>query len=116
MDHRLTEAAATDIADILRETTRRFGRLQRSSYACLVDRAIEMVAENPERPGSLPRDELGPGVRSFHVELAARRLGAATHLLYYLRALLEDGQEGVIVLRVLHESMDPTRRIARELP
>lgn len=116
LDQRLTEAASADIADILRETTRRFGRLQRANYAHLIDRAIAVVAENPERPGSRPRDELGPGVRSFHVELVARRLGAAAHLLYYFRTLLEDGQEGVLVLRVLHESMDPTRRIPRELP
>src|SRR5260221_3735599 len=107
LDQRLTEAAGADIADILRETTRRFGRLQRGNYGHLIDRAIAMVAENPERPGSRPRDELGPGVRSFHVELAVRPLRAAAHLLYYFRALLEDGQEGVGVLRVLHEGMDP---------
>lgn len=116
MDHRLTEAAAADVADILRQTTRRFGRLQRSAYARLIDRAIEMIADNPERPGSRQRDELGPGVRSFHVELAARRLGAAAHLLYYHLALLDHGHEAVMVLRVLHEGMDPARHIARELP
>ena len=65
MDHQLTEAAAQDIADILRATARQFGQLQRRRYAALIERAIRMVAEDPERPGSRQRDELANGVRSL---------------------------------------------------
>ena len=116
MDHQLTEAAAQDIADILRATARQFGQLQRRCYAALIERAIRMVAEDPERPGSRQRDELANGVRSFHVELAARRQGAASHVLYYLRGNLDDGREGLIIARVLHDRMEPLRHLIRGLP
>jgi toxin ParE1/3/4 len=75
-----------------------------------------MVAENPERPGSRQRDELASGVRSFHVELAARRRGAASHVLYYIREHLDDGREGVVIARVLHDRMEPLRHLTRGLP
>ena len=70
-----------------------------------------MVAADPMRRGSRPRDDVAAGVRSFHIELAARRRGAAAHLLYYAQGQLDDGREGVIILRVLHERMDPGRHI-----
>jgi len=75
-----------------------------------------MIAENPERVGSRPRDELAMGVRSFHIELAARRRGAASHVLYYLRGRLDNDRDGVIIARVLHERMEPSRHMARGLP
>jgi toxin ParE1/3/4 len=116
VNYQLTEAADGDIADILRETTRQFGPLQQKRYAALIERAIEMVAEEPGRPGSRRRDELAPGVRSFHIEVAARRRGAAVHVVYYLRGRLVDGREGIIVVRLLHERMEPLRHLIRGLP
>jgi toxin ParE1/3/4 len=115
LPYRLTAAAEQDIADILRETARMFGPVQRARYADLVGRAADLVAAEPERPGSLRRADLGPGIRSFHVELAARRRGAASHILYYLRAQLEDDTEGIVIARVLHKSMEPGRHLI-ELP
>jgi toxin ParE1/3/4 len=115
VSYRLTEAAASDISVILRETTRQFGPLQRRRYAALIPRAIEMAAEQPDRPGSRPRDELATGLRSLHVETAARRRGAAVHVVYYLGGLLEDGSHGIIVVRVLHERMEPLRHLTRDL-
>lgn len=116
MNYRLTEAADADIADILRETMQQFGPVQRGRYAALIEKAIEMVAEEPERPGSRPRDDLAAGVRSFHLELAAGRRGAAAHMVYYLRGRLDDGCDGVIIARMLHERMDPLRHMTRGLP
>ncbi len=116
MNYRLTEAADGDIADVLRETARQFGPLQRERYAALIERAIAMVAEEPERPGSRRRDYLMAGVRSFHVETAAGRAGAAAHIVYYLRGRFDDGHEGVIVARLLHERMEPLRHLTRGLP
>jgi toxin ParE1/3/4 len=115
LEYRLAEAAERDVADILRETGRQFGRLQRKRYAELIERGIQMVADNPERPGSRQRDHLGSGVRSFHVELAARRRGAASHVLYYLRGRLDDERDGVIIARVLHDRMEPLRHMTRGL-
>lgn len=102
--------------DILRETSRRFGPLQRQRYADIIGKAVRMVADDPERPGSRGRDDLAPGVRSFHLEIAARRRGAASHVLYYLRGRLDDGIEGVIIVRVLYDGMEPLRHLSRVLP
>ncbi len=111
MPYRLTPAAAQDVADILRDTARVFGPLQRARYAALLDRAVELVVETPERPGSRRRDDLGPGIRSFQVELAARRRGAASHILYYMLTRVEDGSDGIVIARVLHKSMEPARHL-----
>jgi toxin ParE1/3/4 len=115
LPYRLTPAAEQDIADILRETARMFGPMQRARYAALLGQAAELVAAEPARPGSRRRDDLGPGIRSFHVELAARRRGAASHILYYLQARLEGGDEGIVIARVLHQSMEPARHLT-DLP
>jgi toxin ParE1/3/4 len=111
LSYRLTPAAEQDIADILRDTARMFGPLQRARYALLLAGAADLVAEAPERVGSRRRDDLGPGIWSFHVELAASRRGAASHVLYYIPARFDDGSNGVVIARVLHKSMEPARHL-----
>jgi toxin ParE1/3/4 len=113
--HQFTEIADEDIEGILKTSGKRFGPRQREVYAGLIDRAAEMVAEDPERPGSRDRHDLGAGVRSFHLELAAGRRGAAYHILYYVRGRLSDGSDGLVIARVLHEGMDPTRHLSADL-
>ena len=115
MRHQFTAIADEDIEGILGTSGKRFGPQQREVYAGLIDRAAAMVAESPERPGSRDRHDLGAGVRSFHLELAAGRRGAASHILYYLRGRLSDGSDGLVIARVLHEGMDPTRHLSADL-
>ncbi len=112
--YRLTEAADGDIVEILGESARVFGPQQRDAYARLIEEAVEMIAGEPEWPASRAREELGPGVRSFHIELAAGRRGAASHAVYYMRDRLEDGSNGIVVLRILHERMDPLLHDVRQ--
>ena len=80
----------------------------------LIEAAVDIVARAPERSGSRARDALGAGIRSFHVELVARRRGAASHLLYYVRELSSD-QDGIVILRILHEAMEPQRHLGAEV-
>lgn len=114
LGYRYTGRADSDIEGILRYTDGRFGRAQRQRYAALIDRAASMIAADPMRRGSRPSDALPPGVRSFHIELAARRRGAAAHVLYYVQARLDDERDGIVILRVLHERMDPARHLTDE--
>jgi toxin ParE1/3/4 len=79
-----------------------------------MEAAAELISADPNRPGSRSRDDLAPEIRSFPVERAARRRGAAAHLLYYVPGTLDDGREGVIILRVLHDRMDPARHVMDE--
>ena len=109
--YRYSRAADIDIEGILRYTDGRFGLAQRRRYAALIDRAASMIAADPMRRGSRPTDNSPPGVRSFHIELAARRRGAAAHVLYYVQERLDNGRDGVIILRVLHERTDPSRHL-----
>jgi toxin ParE1/3/4 len=115
MKYELTEPAGRDIRDILRDTIKVFGPRQVQVYGRVIQRGIEMVAENPDRPASFDRSEIAPGVRLLHLEVAAGRRGAAAHCLYYVKHRLSDGAGGVVILRVLHEHMEPRYRIVRAL-
>jgi toxin ParE1/3/4 len=111
--YRLTDLADADINDILAYTLREFGPLQFEAYWGLIDKAGQMVGEDPMRPSSSARDELGQGVRSFHVEIAAKRRGAASHVLYYIPGQLADGNPGAMILRVLGDRMEPASLVAQ---
>lgn len=110
MSYELTLAAERDIRDILAATLTTFGTHQLATYSALIERGLELVGAEPERAGSLDRSAIAPGVRLFHLELAAGRRGAA-HCLYYTTGKLSSGEVGVIVLRVLHEGMEPRGKL-----
>ena len=74
-----------------------------------------MVGDDPERAGSIDRSSVVADVRLFHLELAAGRRGAAAHCLFYTRGRMSNGEAGVIVLRVLHEAMEPRYKLLRSL-
>lgn len=115
MSFELTIAAERDIEEILTTTLKIFGEIQLDAYTHIIEKGLDMVGADPNRGGSIDRSELAPGVRSFHLELAAGRSGGAAHCLYYIAGTLSNGSDGTIVLRVLHERMEPRTRIARSL-
>jgi toxin ParE1/3/4 len=59
----------------------------------------------------MPRDDLSTGLRSFPITRAAGRAGAASHVLYYERETMHEGKSGIVVIRILHDRMDPERHI-----
>jgi len=113
--YEITKAAERDIKDVFRETLKTFGTHQLAVYQQILIRGIEMIRDDSHHPGSLDRSELGPGVRLFHLELAAGRRGAAAHGLYHSTGRLSDGTMGTVVLRVLHERMEPRYKVVRSL-
>ena len=108
---RLTREAERDLAEIARYTVQTFGADQAMRYAALVERALVLLVDNPLRPASRERDELRPGVRSLHLSRAAARRHATSHILYYHLATGGDGAQDVVILRVLHERMEPLTRL-----
>ncbi len=112
MAYRVTDAAKQDFRTVLRETLERFGTHQREAYKRLIAKAVTMVAEDPGRGGSRDRGTVVPGLRAFHLETAAGRRGAASHFLYYAVERPSDGSTRVVILRLLHESMEPARHLA----
>lgn len=111
LPYELSLLAEQDIAAILRETRRRFGRHQGRTYAALIQRSISLLAEAPERLGSRPQEALGQGIRSWHLDVAAGRRGAAAHQLRSARQTLPGGAEALVILRVLHEAIEPARHM-----
>ena len=115
MTFEISLAAERDIRDILRETLKTFGTVQLSAYQGIIGTGMALVAASPMRAGSLPRPEFGDNVRFFHLELAAGRRGGAAHCLYYTPGNLSDGSTGTLILRVLHEHMEPRHKVIRSL-
>ena len=79
---RYTPAALADIDAILHETRRQFGPDQVRRYAALIDRSATLATAEPLRGGSRDHGAIASGVRSLHMESAAGRRGATTHILY----------------------------------
>jgi len=115
MIYEITEPAERDIRDILSQTLKVFGTRQLTVYADIIEAGITMVGDDPERGGSIDRSEIAPGVRVFHLELAAKRSGAASHCLYYTTGRMSNGVVGTLILRVLYETMEPRYKVIRSL-
>ena len=109
----VTDAAKQDFKAVLKETKDLFGPRQRAVYKSLISEGVKMVAEEPTRGGSWDRGVVVPGLRAFHLEHVAGRSGAASHMLYYAVEHRSDGSQRVVILRLLHESMEPRLHIAR---
>ncbi|MCW2247062.1 toxin ParE1/3/4 [Azospirillum fermentarium] len=111
--YRVTEAAKQDFRAVLKETAERFGTRQRDIYKALIAKAVTMAAADPARGGSWDRGHIVPGLRALHLETAAGRRGAASHMLYYIVDDPPGGPRCIIILRLLHERMEPDLRLAR---
>jgi toxin ParE1/3/4 len=105
---RLSAPAQADLGDILTTSLERWGAGGRSRYAALIAAAIRAIAAEPTGPTTRARDELLPGICSFHVRHARRDQGvkAPVHVVYYRRVR----SDLIEVVRVLHERMDPSRQ------
>lgn len=108
---RLTREAERDLAEIARYTVTTFGAEQALRYGALIEQALASLSQDPCRPASRDRDELRPGVRSLHLSRVAARRHAASHVLYYHVQARPDGGRDLVLLRVLHERMEPLSRL-----
>ncbi len=93
--YRLTPAAQHDLSSIWDFTQERWGVRQAETYLTEIRAAIERVADDPERGHAC--DETREGYR---------RYGIGSHLLFYV-----ESAEGVDVIRILHQRMDPARQL-----
>ncbi|MDE0176141.1 MAG: type II toxin-antitoxin system RelE/ParE family toxin [Defluviicoccus sp.] len=105
---RLTAAARDDIRNVLLWTSERFGEAQARRYAGTLVEAIQTLEEGPDVPGSRRRDEISQGLMTLHV---ARRGRTGRHLVVYRTGTPAADPPIVEVLRLLHDSMDLSRRV-----
>jgi len=112
---RLSDPAKADLTAILETSEARWGSAARRRYRALLAAAMRRVAAEPAGPLSRRRDELAPGLYSFHVrhardESAGDRVANPVHILYYRAAA-----PGLVeIARVLHERADPVRHVGAE--
>jgi toxin ParE1/3/4 len=105
--YRLSEAASSDIASILRASEASHGGEARVRYRALLTAALRRIASDPTGLSTVDRGDLRSGVRSLHIRhcrLASREAPVANpvHVVFY-RAL----EPSVIeIVRILHERMD----------
>lgn len=111
----LAPAAEEDIVRILAWSHGHFGEQARLRYEALLTQALVDIAEDPTRAGSVPREELAAGARTYHLWHSRQRMaksvgkvGTPRHFL-----LLRTNAKGQVEIgRVLHDSMD----LASNLP
>jgi toxin ParE1/3/4 len=107
--YRISNAARADIIDILRLFQTQFGDQARRRYQALILVALQAIAGTPYRIGSHERDELAPGLRSYHLVYSRQQtkhthgtVKSPRHVVFY-RVPNDDVIE---VVRLLHDAMD----------
>jgi toxin ParE1/3/4 len=110
----LTQATADDIADLLDYSAERYGTAARRRYEALIAAGLEDLRSDALRPASADRPELG--VRTYHLRHARSRAGSVSGLVSAPRHLLVyelAADDLVRIIRVLHDSMEVERHVAR---
>ena len=114
---RLSDAAQSDIVDILAWSETQFGEAARKRYERLIVTALRDIAGAPDRPGSVARPELGADVRSWHLRGSRDRArgpdGVVNRPRHFLLYKMVDPQ-CVAIGRVLHDAMELRRHLAPE--
>ncbi|QYH19624.1 type II toxin-antitoxin system RelE/ParE family toxin [Corynebacterium aquatimens] len=91
MSFRLKEEAVQDLREIWTYSADNWGADQADNYIRAIEGTIREVAKNPEKGKSTP---LLPGFNW----LSVRR-----HVIFY-----GQDEEGVVIVRILHQRMDPS--------
>ncbi|SMC43762.1 type II toxin-antitoxin system RelE/ParE family toxin [Rhizobium sp. RU36D] len=106
---RFSDAALVDIEHILRSSHQNFGAVARLRYELLLTVALQDIALDPYRVGSVERPEIGATVRSYHLRHSRDRARHSTgivkrprHFMIY-RAL---DTNVVGIGRVLYDAME----------
>lgn len=93
--YRLTPAAQRDLSSIWDFTQERWDENQAEIYISEIRAAIERIAVAPGRGRAC--DEIREGYRRYSI---------GSHLVFYV-----ERTDGVDVIRVLHQRMDPSRHL-----
>jgi toxin ParE1/3/4 len=101
---RLGREAERDFVLILHYTKDNFGERQAEAYRAALLEAIAALDKGPDVPGSAAREEIQPGLRSFHI---ARKGRPGRHFVMY-RVAPGDVME---IVRILYDAMDLARHV-----
>lgn len=109
----LSDAAQSDVIETLAWTQEQFGQAARLRYERLIVAALRDVAMQPDRPGSIPRPELGAHGRSWHVRLSRDHVALGADVVRRPRHFLVHRVEPALLVvgRVLHDAMELARHV-----
>lgn len=93
--YRLTPAAQRDLSSIWDYTVERWDAGQAETYVLEIRSAIERIAKQPDRGRAV--NEIRTGYRRYSI---------GSHLIFFI-----ENDEGVDIIRILHQRMDPTRHL-----
>jgi toxin ParE1/3/4 len=114
--YRLSQAAQSDIVDILTWTHANFGEAARQRYEALLIAAIRDLAENPARPGSQARPELGENARCWHLRSSRDRArtdqGIVRRPRHFVIYRVSDATT-ITIGRILHDAMELERHLPK---
>jgi toxin ParE1/3/4 len=93
-----------------------FGLTANQRHETLIAQALLDIAADPDRLGVRRRDDLRPGLRTYHL-LDSRRpvrgaSGAVRHPRHFVLFRISE-PDAIDVARILHDSMDLTQHLPR---
>ncbi|MFB2765458.1 type II toxin-antitoxin system RelE/ParE family toxin [Marinobacter shengliensis] len=104
----LSQRAARDFDAIVKYTRDNFGPNQAKRYSTLIARTIQEISEHgPNHPLAKDRSELFPGILSIQIQRQSQR---ARHVIFFKAASAASTRQ-LVILRILHESMDFSEHI-----
>jgi toxin ParE1/3/4 len=112
--YRLTQAAEADIVEILAWSETQFSGAARRRYERLIVAALIDIADDPVRPGSIARPELGADVRSWHLRGSRERARGPDGVVQRPRHFLiyrPIDTSLIAIGRVLHDAMELERHL-----
>ncbi len=92
---KLSEAAASDIEDILNHSITAFGLVQAEQYYTQLYQCLRLLADNPAM-----------GVDASDIRQGYRRFAHQSHIVFYTT-----DTTGILVIRILHKHMDAVRHM-----
>lgn len=104
----LTDSALADLDHILETTLEEFGTIQLTRNTEQIEGAIRELEESGNRAPLLKKR---PDIRSGIYAYPLSRKGRDSPHQLYLRIEMGEQNQAVVVLRVLHQRMDPEIRV-----
>lgn len=107
---KLSAPAQDDIIEILAWTHNAFGDVGRNRYENLITTALIDLRNDPGRAGVRHRDDIGSGIRTYHLASSRKRVTTARQVAKPRHFVLFRVSRNVIeVARLLHDAMDFSR-------
>lgn len=104
----ITDSALADLDNILETTLEEFGTVQLERYTGLIQSAIrELEGAGSSAPLLKSRSDIRPGIATYPI---ARESKASPHQLY-IRIENTAKEPTIVILRVLHQRMDPVAHL-----